>query len=176
MENTNKACVIWSSDVNIDDWRDFISKEYGEVSEDELYRLAEEMNAEYLEDERMNLDIRVSEGIVCIGDLGLWNGRRTGYKLIGDNISKCLYSDEECLEWYVDEYGDLRCTASHHDGTNYFLYRKWKKNISESRKEWLLDLIYEGKATKKDISSCTSRLGDEIADIYGFKIKGRKAA
>lgn len=171
-----KACIIWSSDIDLDDWRKDLLEQYGELPDDELYRLADEINSEYLCDERMNLDISVPEGIVCIGDLGLWNGRRMGYKLIGDNISKCLYSDEECLEWYVDEYGDLRCTASHHDGTNYLVFRKWKKNISEDRKERLLDLIYEGKATEKDISSCTNRLGDKIANVYGFKLKGRKAA
>lgn len=171
-----KACVIWSSDIDIDDWRESINEEYGDVSDNELYRLADEMNASYLDDERTNLSVPVPEGIIAIGDLGLWYGRRSGYKEIGDNLSKCLYAEEGNVEWYVDEYGDLRCTASHHDGTNYVLFRKWKKGISESRKERLLDLIYEGKATPQDISACTSRLGDIIANIYGFPIKGRKAA
>ena len=41
-----------------------------------------EINGEYLNDERENLDIQLSQPILVIGDLGMWNGRRMGYKEI----------------------------------------------------------------------------------------------
>lgn len=41
-----------------------------------------ERNSEYLDDERMNLDIQLDKPILVIVDLGLWNGRYSGYKEI----------------------------------------------------------------------------------------------
>lgn len=76
-------------------------------------------NAENLYDERVNLNIQLSQPIIVIGDLGRWNGRVSGYKMIDSgNIKDCLYSDTDYTEWYVDKYGDLRADAVHHDGTN----------------------------------------------------------
>ena len=55
-----------------------------------------EINGEYLNDERENLDIQLSQPILVIGDLGMWNGRRMGYKEIASgNIRDCLYSDTD---------------------------------------------------------------------------------
>ena len=50
-----------------------------------------ETNADYLSDERVNLNIQLSQPILVIADLGLWNGRRMGYKEIpSGNIRDCL--------------------------------------------------------------------------------------
>ena len=79
-----------------------------------------EINGDYLDDERANLTVQLSQPILVVGDLGLWNGRRMGYKEIpSGNIRDCLYSDTDYSTWYVDRLGDLRCDAIHHDGTNF---------------------------------------------------------
>lgn len=118
MTNKENKHTIWSSDINLEDWKDFLQEEYPDSSEDEYYELVAELNSEYLEDERMNLNINVPDEIICIADLGLWNGRRSGYKMMKTkNIADCLYSDCDYVDWYCDEYGDFRCDASHHDGT-----------------------------------------------------------
>ena len=84
-----------------------------------------------------------------------------GYKDIpSGNIRDCLYSDTDYTEWYVDKYGDLRADASHHDGTNHYLYRVFKENVTETQMENLKDKIYYGKATRADITRVTRRLGD----------------
>ena len=87
--------VIWSNcDLDYDDWRDDLEAEYPQMTEDQRIRLMYEINGDYLEDERVNLDIQLPESILIIGDLGLWNGRRQGYKEIASgNIKDCLYSD-----------------------------------------------------------------------------------
>lgn len=171
--------IIWSNmNLEADDWRDSY-KEYLEINgldddpndENKLYEYMVEANDDYLSDERRNLDIQFSQPIIVIGDLGRWNGRVSGYKMIDSgNIKDCLYSDTDYTEWYVDKYGDLRADAVHHDGTNHYLYRVFKDGVTDTQIENLQDKIYNGKATRADITRVTKRLGDDIAGVYGFPI------
>ena len=171
--------IIWSNmNLEADDWRDSY-KEYLEINgldddpndENKLYEYMVEANDDYLSDERRNLDIQLSQPIIVIGDLGRWNGRVTGYKMIDSgNIKDCLYADTDYTEWYVDKYGDLRADAVHHDGTNHYLYRVFKDGVTDTQIENLQDKIYNGKATRADITRVTKRLGDDIAGVYGFPI------
>ena len=99
--------TLWNDDIKIEDWKECIEEEImnerypdyeGDVDtfideySDECYEYICELNCIYLDDERANLSIRTAGEIICIADLGLWNGRRMGYKLIGHNIADCLYS------------------------------------------------------------------------------------
>ena len=73
--------VIWTNyHLNYDDWADDLETEYPELPEDERYYKMLDLNDSYLDDERANLNIQLSQPILVIADLGLWNGRRTGYK------------------------------------------------------------------------------------------------
>lgn len=167
-----KKHIIWNSDINLEDWQDYLEEEdLLEADEYEQYYAVYELNNEYLYDERANLNIKANNGIIGIVDLGLWHGRSSGYKEIGYNIADCLYShvngiSENC--WYIDELGDLCQQESHHDGTNYYLYREWKDNISDVQKENFLDKLYNGKATRKDITRYTKTLGDRVCNVYGW--------
>ena len=130
-----------------------------------------EINNRYLDDERVNLNIQLDQPILVIADLGLWNGRRTGYQEISSgNIRDCLYSgrDIEYATWYVDKLGDLRCDAIHHDGTNHLLYRTYKPGARDSQIDLLKEKLYYGKAVHTDITRITRRLGDEIGKAYGW--------
>ena len=191
----NDRHIIWSNqNLDVDDWREdykefleaneldddpndeqalyeSLEELYPGYSDDELYDIMVKSNAENLYDERVNLNIQLSQPIIVIGDLGRWNGRVMGYKDIpSGNIRDCLYADTDYTEWYVDKYGDLRADATHHDGTNHYLYRVFKDGVSETQMENLRDKIYHGKATRADITRLTRRLGDEIAAVYGFDI------
>ncbi len=182
---TNDRRIVWSDqNLDIEDWREGY-KEYLEANELDLdpddeqaiYKWMVETNEEYLSDERMNLDIQLSQPIIIIGDLGRWNGRVMGYKMIDSgNIKDCLYSDTDFTEWYVDRYGDLRADAVHHDGTNHYLYRVFKEGVTESQIERLQDKIYLGKATRADITRVTKRLGDEIGRVYGWDFPKSRTA
>ena len=160
--------VIWSNyDLDYEDWRDDLEAEYPELSEEERISLMYEINGDYLDDERMNLNVQLSQPILVVGDLGLWNGRRMGYKEIpSGNIRDCLYGDTDYSTWYVDRLGDLRCDAIHHDGTNHYL----------SQIELLKEKLYRGTATRADITRVTRRLGDDIAKVYGFSIPRQRQA
>ena len=163
-----KRHVIWSNrNLDINDWKDFLEEEYPEVTDEyEQYNLIEDMNMEYLEDERCNLNEKVDGRILVIADLGLWDGRRQGYKILDNTISDILYDrDGEYLEWYGDGY-NIKATVSHHDGTNFYEYRV----IREDRNiENLLDAIYNGEEiNRKKLNYYTKSLYPYIEKIYGW--------
>lgn len=177
--------IIWSNmSLDVDDWREGY-KDFLEINdlegdpndEHSLYQYMVKTNDEYLSDERANLNVQLSQPIIVIGDLGRWNGRVMGYKMVDSgNIKDCLYSDTDYTEWYVDQYGDLRADAAHHDGTNHYLYRVFKDGISTEQMERLQDKIYYGRATRADITRVTRRLGDEIAKVYGFNVPKQRTS
>ena len=168
--------IVWSDlNLNYENWRADLESEYPDMTEDDRIALMYEINSDYLSDERTNLDIRQERGIIAIADLGLWNGRFSGYKMIDSgNIRDCLYSDCDYNEWYVDRFGDLRCTAVHHDGRNHYLYRAIKESATEGQIDRLKSLIYSGRATRQDITRVTKRLGDAIGAVYGWRFPKQK--
>lgn len=160
--------------MDLDDWRDDLLEEYPGYSDADLYTIMESINYEYLVDERANLNIQLSQPIIVIADLGLWNGRYQGYKEIkSGNIRDCLYSENDYTTWFVDGFGNLRCDDIHHDGTNHYLYRVYKDTTSCTQRETLKYKIYMGLDVKKDISRLTRRLGDEIGKVYGWTFPKR---
>lgn len=176
---SDRKHIIWSNlNLDTEDWRyayaEFVEDNGLDDDPDDEYAIYEymvETNGFYLDDERMNLDIEVAQPIIAIADLGLWNGRFSGYKELNScNIKDCLNGFDSCEyhEWYVDEYDDLRCTAVHHDGTNYILYRAYRDDISEEQIYDFLDKIYNGNATQDDIDMYTRKLGDKVAKVYGW--------
>ena len=54
---TKDRYVLWT-DINLDfdDWKDDLQSEYTELSENELIEKMYEINADYLDDERVNLN------------------------------------------------------------------------------------------------------------------------
>ena len=95
--------IIWSNDIDYDDWREDLEEQYPDLTETERMELMYELNGDYLDDERSNLDIQLSRPILVVGDLGLWHGRRMGYKeILSGNIRDCLYSerDMDYSTWY----------------------------------------------------------------------------
>ena len=168
---------VLRSNLNLDyeEGIKFARENYPDEPEDRLLQRYIEENDEMLEAERIHLDIQFDQPIIIIGDLGLWNGRAHGYKDIpSGNIKDCLYSDTDMTEWFIDEHGDLRAEAAHHDGTNYYLYRVFKDNVTEEQIEDFKDKIYHGTLTDEDIRKYTHRLGPEIAGVYGIKLPTQK--
>ena len=169
-----KMHTIWSNEY---DAIESIAKdmmEYDETLEwDHALDQAYEVNAESLDDEKANLNIDVGEEIIIIADLGLWDGRHQGYKLLhSTNIADCLSGTcGDYVTWFVDDRGDLMCRDCHHDGTNLYTYRAWKPEISYAQRSYFMQKIAIGKATRKDITRYTQRIGDRVADVYGWKVR-----
>ena len=171
-----KKHIIWSNmNLDIEDWRDGY-KEWLEINdiddrdpddEDDIYDWMVNTNDEYLYDERMNLDHVVEGRILVIANLGLWNGRKSAYKIVeSGNIKDILGFTYDCAEFYGDGY-NIRGTEVHHDGTNHYLYRviREDRNIVN-----LLNDIWDGKEfTMKKLNYYTKSLYKDVAKVYGWR-------
>ena len=169
-----KKHIIWSNcNLDIDDWREAYAEflEMNEMDddpedEDAIYNYMVETNAEYLYDERANLNKVVDGRILVIADFGLWNGRRSAYRLIkSQNIRDILAVTYDYAEFYSDGY-NIRGTEHHHDGTNFYEYRivREDRNIDN-----LLDDIYNGREiSRKKLNYYTKSLHPEVARVYGW--------
>ena len=171
--------IIWSNyDLNLDDWIDDIKESLDECGVDyskwEEYKFYEEMldlNDMYFEDEKSNLNIPTEGRIIEIADVGLWDGRRMGYNLLNEhNIKACLNFKRDCeyAEWWVDSHNNLRSKQTHHDGTNYILYREVKPEITSDQLDNFCWKLYRGKATSKDITKYTRAIGKQVRNVYGW--------
>ena len=180
----NEKYVIWSSDAWLEDFEDWkksyidsceandIEIDIDNISEAKIYEYAQDLNYDYLSDEKMNLDIKVPNGILALADIGRWNGRVNGYKEIGTNIADCLHSEMDMAEWYVDPWGVFRATMADHDGMTFVVYRAWKDGVTEEQKERVLDGIYCGGVSERTIRRYTRNIGKDIANVYGWKVRG----
>lgn len=173
----NEKHTIWSNyHLDFKDWESDLKEQYPGKTENELISLMYRTNSDYLSDERNNLNIQLPREIIIIADIGRWNGRFSGYKVIDSgNIKDCFYSQCDMNEWFVDEKGDLRCDAYHHDGTNHYLYRTYKDNVTDEQMNRFNSKIYNKTFTRADIERVTNRLGDEIGKIYGWEFSKEKS-
>lgn len=158
-----------------DEIKEINSWDFDLTYEIKMQMVYDEINLNY-DTERSNLTMFLSGNIICIADLGLWDGRRCGYRILSNNLNSIFDVGEDTNKWYIDSLGDIRCDAVHHDGTNYYLFRELK---TDKDYEKFLDKLISGDATRKDITNYTKRLGDYIEEIYGCKIpysrrKGQK--
>lgn len=158
----------WDSDEFRNDYQeryDLTDEEMEEVTDEELINCAYEDNRIWQDDERHNLNITLSNNIIVIADLGLWNGRRSGYKMLGNNINNVLNcSCGDFYEVYCDRY-NVCATDSHHDGTNYYTFREVKEGVNI---ETLQNKIYNGTFTKNDISRYTRSIRPQVANVFGW--------
>lgn len=136
MENTN-ILTIWdeSAFIDIDDIRD----EYPDCSDTELERIASDLLYSYLDDERLNLDIDLkNKVVVCMADLGFWNGRRKAWKTLGSNVNDILQhqlNDSYCHWFYNAETQNICGDEAHHDATHHYIYRITTPEVLEQIEE-----------------------------------------
>ena len=162
--------ITWSSDALLDETaREYYQNFKREELDDDAYKVSDEEWSDEvyneLGDERQNLNKDVNGVIIAFGDLGLWNGRKQGYQILGDNIAGILQSTQYDAEWYGDGY-DIRGRMSHHDGTNYVLYR-----VAENRDdaERIAAKIYNYEIDENGFRQVTRSLHPYVAAVYCWK-------
>jgi hypothetical protein len=166
--------TIFNSDSTAFDF-DEMKKEISENNDVPVEDISDEAVWDYIshsvenwyDDERLNLNQELDNFVICIADLGLWNGRRSAYKLLGKNLNSILYNTGDSYEVYVED-GEVMARDSHHDGTNYYNWRVLKSGLSNAKVNDLLDSIVEGDAEEK-IRKYTKSLAPYVKRIYGFK-------
>lgn len=143
------------NDININELSDY---EKDNIINDEIIH--------WYEFEKMTLDYELDNDILAIADLGLWNGRTTGYKILSDNLNNILNVNGDVIEVYA-ENGNIRAKATHHDGTNYILFRKIRDDRDIDK---LLDRLYEGKPVSPSLLNYyTESLYPQVGEIYGWE-------
>lgn len=173
--------IIWTSEVDTSDEAVAEFREtYAEIgvefnSDDDAIRAMYDLNQDYLADEKANLDIPLDHPILVIADLGLWHGRRQGYKVIGKNVKDILSftcGDPDEITYFADAY-NVRADDTHHDGTNHYTFRVLRGDEDEC---WpLLDAIYKGSEVTSSLLNRYSRsVLPYVADVYGWPVAGRK--
>ena len=152
-----------------------IANEFDNIDErvqddNELYEFISDTFDTWFDDEQSNLDIETDEQIIAIADIGLWNGRRKGYKLLGYNVNTIFNCFSQCD--YVKLYAENRAVKGlgiHHDGTNYVEYRKFKAGYTEEQQDRVLNAIYDNADNVDSIiKRYTVSIYPLIKKVYGW--------
>ena len=174
---TKKHTTIWKSYgmYDLKELEEFEKDVKNLLEEDAVENITEETITDEVyfqidqnfEDEQSNLYRKLDGRILCIANLGLWNGRRAGYKILGNNLSEVLTCGIGCdeKEVYCDAY-NVYAHGYHHDGSNSVEFREIRedKNI-----DVLLDKLYNNEeVTRKEINRYTKSLRSYIMEIYGI--------
>lgn len=136
-----KDTKLWSENFydNYDSYEDAKENLKDEIMDNSLYESEDEITEddvlnqfnidngfeyEYVKESLLAHDKNVRPydgGFLVLADLGLWNGRCRGGKIIGSLLSvleECS-ADSSGVSWEIKD-NNLVITAPHHDGTNVF--------------------------------------------------------
>lgn len=178
-----KKYIIWESDPDLDeknlacireDMKEMEVDGANEMSNEEIREyFVNEINPDYLDCEMSNLSQPLPGAIIVIADLGLWNGRRPGYRIMGTNLNQILRSHvngASDFSIFGDGY-NIRADEAHHDGTNHYLYRMLRPGKNH---ESLLEAIYSGKEiTSGLLNRYTMSLYPYAARVYGWPCRSK---
>ena len=170
----SKKHTIWQDiDIDLNDWKDFLEEEYPEVTDEhEQYRLCAEMNDEYLGDEQANLSKDLKATIVVIANFGLWDGVHDAWEIFEKKSNLADVLDAEILgmdcdmkrEYYVHN-GEVRAKVFHHDGGNYYTFRKTRGDLTDAEK----DRICNHEVEYAELMQMTESLASDVCAVYGWE-------
>lgn len=120
------------------------------------------------EDEyRHNLNVALPNNIIAIADIGRWDGRVKGYKIMSNNLHDIL-SYCGCDEMHVYSDGhNIKMDGYHHDGKNHVLYRLVRDGVDIEK---FTDKIYNREnITNGILNYYTKSLVPYVNNIYGWE-------
>lgn len=153
--------------------KDYIENcENNEPSDDTIYQFINDSVNIWFDDEKANLDVMTSNGenILAVASIGRWDGRKSGYKELGNKLNDIFSVWESCddIKIYV-ENGNVKGKGYHHDGINYVTFRKWASNVSDAIKEKTLNALYMGSdKASYFVKKYTKSLSQDVAKVYGW--------
>lgn len=116
--------------VILDFWKDYqndaeeLRKEDPELDEETAERIAHDDLCEYLTEAlTADIDRKAPHGIAVFADLGLWNGRRSGIKIVDSFRDVLRLCDDLTFITIETTPQGLTIHAPHHDGTNVYTLR-----------------------------------------------------
>lgn len=169
-----KKRIIWSNtDCNFYEWKESLiqyqrENDYDDpedVSDDDVWNFRDESLSNWFDDEHMNLDVWTDGRILAIADLGLWNGRKQGYKILGEKVNEIFRMGEDYNEYYSDGH-NIKAACTHHDGTNYIEYRVIRED--RNLNNLLMDIYDQKEITRDKLNYYTKSLHPYVAKVYGW--------
>lgn len=169
-----KKRIIWSNaDCNFDEWKETLiqyqrENDYDDpedVSDDDVWNFRDESLSNWFDDEHMNLDVWTDGRILAIADLGLWNGRKQGYKILGEKVNEIFRMSEDYNEYYSEGH-NIKAACTHHDGTNYIEYRVIRED--RNLNNLLMDIYDQKEITRDKLNYYTKSLHPYVAKVYGW--------
>lgn len=162
--------IIYTTEISDDDLKyakERLEDQNRSTKEEDVWEEASIQNNFWLQDEKSNLSKLLEGDILVIADLGLWNRRTSGYKIMGNNVKDILSSlPNGEVEFFADTKDkQVKAIQNHHDGTNFVTFREIKPNVNIQN---LCDKIYNNTATSRDISRYTRSLYPHVASVYGW--------
>lgn len=156
------------SEENIEQAKQTLKEYYDEedVTDEQAEQFLYSENQADFECECSNLDKELDNRIIAIADLGLWDGRRTGYKLCSNNLNEVMFTgNEDYNHIYYDGYNVCK-KACHHDGTNYITFRELRPNVDIEK---FTDMLYNGEyVSKQTLNRYTKSLRKYVKEVYGW--------
>lgn len=172
-----KHSTLWKSygmlDLKeIEDYEKYAREDFESYGEEAItdsmiqQKIYEDIDMSF-EDELLNLNKKLPNNIIAIADMGLWNGRVQGYKILGNNLNEVVSSTIGCdeKEVYCDAY-NVRAVGYHHDGRNYVLYRELREDRNIDN---FLEKIYNNETiSSSTLNYYTKSLRPYVHEVYGI--------
>lgn len=132
----------------------------------------------YIELEEILMDFETLETeheLVVTGTANIWDGERFVFKeldttCVGESIQKAMNGSWEEAQIYV-EGRELVIEIAHHDGTNKYLIREWKTEMTDRKYTNLykkLDLNPEVEDRLETMKKYTKGIGEYVKNYYGW--------
>ena len=133
---------------------------------------AQEFLEDDLEEIRQLCDHTYKYGILVIGSLGRWNGRKDAFdEICTGELRECfsVHPDSIDIEWYLDDNNDLIRNVYHHDGVNHYKYRAWKEDVDSTTYSAVLNSIRKGEGSEL-LNRYTEPVGNYVGRVlFNFK-------
>lgn len=124
----------------------------------------QDMDLYVLRNDLSSIDLKDYK-ILAVADVGLWYGRRTGYRIY-ENLQDVFYSECDSVKWYIQN-SSLKYVGYHHDGTNYATYYLIPKEHGRGVESILDDLYNNVPVNKSRIYRHCKPLGKIILKHLG---------
>lgn len=174
MQRLKEYRTIYDSDIDFDVAKENLIERYVEngepiedITDEDVWNEAYFLDETTFSDEKCNLSKHLNNDIIAIADVGTWCGRRSGYKVIGNNLNEVLQSFVDGNSNLCVQYDgvDVISREGHHDGCNHYVFRELKPNVSETFRE---KLEFKEPISVETLMRNTTSLRKYVKDIYGW--------
>lgn len=167
-EEVEKICNDLAENTNYEELKEMPYEEKEKVVSESL-----EMD---LEDDLINLEkVETEHELVITGTANTWDGEWFALKefettSIGKSLQEIVSETSDQIRIYV-ERKELVVEVTHHDGTNKYLIREWKAEMTDRKFGNLyekLDSTPEVKDRLAVMKRYTKGAGEYVRNYYGF--------